>query len=129
MFNLVREATGMRCKGAMSGFTVWGWIKILECGQRLKRIFLCGYRLRKCLRLWFLPRNIYDHTAVVPPILRVRLTVKIQKLKYKVKSLKNKPLNTNLICNKTNISPLLATNLFARKLISFLINCWLIQLL
>ena len=41
-----------------------------------------------CLR--FLPINIYDNTAEGTPILQLQLTVQIQKLKYRKKSLKCK---------------------------------------
>ena len=42
--------------------------------------------------LRFLQNNIYDHTAVVAPILRLRLTVQIQRLKYKLKLSKHELL-------------------------------------
>ena len=70
---------------------VCGWGQFLECGQRLTKILSCGKLLRKCVRLQFLPVNIYDHTAAddhtaaVVPILPLQLTAQIQKLKYKVK--------------------------------------------
>ena len=61
------------------------------------------------MRLRFLPRYIYGHTAVVAPILQRRLSVEIHKLKYILKSLK--PLKY-LIFNETNIFRLLEANLF-----------------
>ena len=42
------------------------------------------------MSLRFLPINIYDHTAEGVPILQMQLTVQIQKLKYRKKSLKYK---------------------------------------
>ena len=37
------------------------------------------------MHLQFLLRNVYGHTAVAAPILRLWLIVQIQNLKYKVK--------------------------------------------
>ena len=44
------------------------------------------------MRLRFPQKSIYGHTAVGLPILRLRLTVQIQNLKYKLKSSTNKSL-------------------------------------
>ena len=57
------------------------------------------------MRLQFPRKNIYSDTAVVKSILRLRLTVQIRKLKYKLKSLKHKSVEYNLLCNKKNIYP------------------------
>ena len=73
-------------------FAVYGWIQILGCGWRLTRIFIAFNYWEKWIGLPFSQKNIYSHTAVVAPILRLRLTVQIQKLKYKLKSLKHKSL-------------------------------------
>ena len=40
--------------------------------------------------LRFSPKNIYGQTAVAAPTLQLRLTVQIQRLKYKLKSRKQK---------------------------------------
>ena len=47
-----------------------------------------------CLR--FLSRNIYDRKSVVAPILQLRLTVKRQKLKYKVKIMEKQIMGTQI---------------------------------
>ena len=88
----VRLFSQMWCQQRWSciGFMVCGWVQILECGQLLARTFICGYQLRKCVPLWFLPRNIYGQTAEVAVISRLRLTIQIQKLKYKMISLNSK---------------------------------------
>ena len=69
-------------------FAVYGRVQISTCGQRRTRAFFYGKRLKKCMRLHFLLRNISGHTAVVAPTLRLRSTAQNQKLKDKVKSLK-----------------------------------------
>ena len=40
-------------------------------GQLLTKTFICGGHLRKCVHFCFLQRNIYDHMAVVAPILQL----------------------------------------------------------
>ena len=52
------------------------------------------YRLRKCMRLRFSLRNVYGHTVVVAPILRLRLIVETKKLKYKLKPSKHMSLES-----------------------------------
>ena len=64
---------------------VCGWGQFLECGQRLTKILSCSKLLGKCVRVQFLPVNVYDHTAAVVPILQLQLTAQIQKLKCEVK--------------------------------------------
>ena len=64
-----------------------------------------------CLR--FLKINIYGHTAVTTPILRLRLALKTE-IQSEIIETKNH-WNTNRFCNKTNISPLLVTNLFVHS--------------
>ena len=57
------------------------------------------------MRLQFPRKNIYSDTAVVKSILRLRLTVQIRKLKYKLKSSKHKSVKYDLLFNKKNIYP------------------------
>ena len=74
----------------------------------------------------YLSINVNDHTAEVALILRLWLPVQIQKLKCKVKSMKCKSCNTNLLYNKKNISPLL---LVCLQLIGLVIKYRLLRLL
>ena len=64
------------------GFAVCGWVQTLECAEWLARIFICGLRFRKCMRLWFIQKDIYDHAAIVAPIVWLQLTAGIKNLKY-----------------------------------------------
>ena len=66
-------------RGPCIEFMAYGMVQILQYGQRLTRTFIWGERLRKCMRFRFLT-------------MRLGLNVQIQKLKYKVKSLKHNSL-------------------------------------
>ena len=70
------------------------------------------FHRKKCI-LRFLTINIYGHMGVATSILRLRLSV--QKLKSKRNHWNTNNWNTNWLCNKTSICPLLLTNFFVRS--------------
>ena len=59
-----------------------------------EKSFYLRLRSRKYMPTGFSRGNIDGHTAVLAPILRLRLTVQIHTLKYKLKSSKRKYKST-----------------------------------
>ena len=77
-----------KTKGVM--YTVYDWrlgTNFVWPAMEKKYLLLSVDKMRT-----FLLINDYGHAAVVAPILRLRLTVQIQEVKYPVKSLKCKSL-------------------------------------
>ena len=59
----------------------FGWVQILECDEQLTRNLFAFTGSENAHVLRGLPKNIYDHKAVVAPILQLKSTVQTQKLK------------------------------------------------